>query len=99
MRLAEALECIGGQLSDRDPAFALEAALLLDRIQKGYPKPFENDFFWRNRIPGSLGNVVLHNLNKALGVEGSGYLYEGLERVEKVMADDPLIQRYSAGEE
>ena len=42
LRLAEGLECLGGLLGKQgDRAFALEAALLLDRLQTKYPKVFE----------------------------------------------------------
>jgi Domain of unknown function (DUF4365) len=94
LRLAEALECVGGLQGHRgDHAFALEAALLLDRLQTKYPDVFKNNLLWRHRIPGQLGQIVLWRLLKAIGQEG-GYLYAGLEAVENMMENDPIIQKY-----
>ena len=60
LRLAEALQCVGGLHGNRgDRAFALEAALLLDRLQTKYPEVFEDTLLWRHRVPGGLGQVVL----------------------------------------
>lgn len=96
LRLAEAIECIGGQLGQRgDRAFALEAALLLDRIQKEHANVFEGDNRWRNRVPGLLGQIVNQGLNGALG--NSAYLYAGLDAVETTLASDPLIKKYLDG--
>jgi hypothetical protein len=53
-RLAEALDCIGGQLTHphRDRLeFGLEATVLLDRIQKEFPGAFEGNHWWNARIP------------------------------------------------
>jgi hypothetical protein len=96
LRLAEAIECIGGQLGQRgDRAFALEAALLLDRIQKEHPDVFTDNPSWRHRVPGLLGQIVNQGLNQAQG--NSGYMYAGLEAVETMMANDPLIKKYLDG--
>src|SRR5271166_5277861 len=92
-RLSEAIECIGGQLGNSgDYEFALKAALLLDYIQTKYKKVFAGNNFWRHRVPGWLGDVVNHRLNRALGKDG--YLYAGLEAVEKTLANDPLVKKF-----
>ncbi|PZR86010.1 MAG: hypothetical protein DLM68_10285 [Hyphomicrobiales bacterium] len=92
-RLAEAVECIGGQLGNSgDYAFALKAALLLDHIQTEYKDVFADNNFWRDRVPGWLGIVVNDRLNRALG--DAGYLYAGLDAVEETLATDPLVQKY-----
>jgi hypothetical protein len=91
--LAEGIECIGGQLGFRgDRLIALEAALLLDRLQRTHPEAFENDLRFPHRVPGMLGTIVNHGLNRALN--STGYLYAGLEAAEKVLAEDPIIQKY-----
>jgi hypothetical protein len=105
LRLAEALECIGGQIGmtmgDRgsDRAFALEAALLLDRIQTKYPDVFKDNLLWGHRVPGQLERIVVRGLNDASEQKQGCYLYAGLEAVEKMIADDPLIRKYVAGGE
>jgi hypothetical protein len=94
-QLAEAVECIGGQLGIRwDYAFALKAALLLDHIQTEYKDVFAGNHFWHHRVPGWLGDVVNDRLNRALGE--AGYYYAGLDAVEKTLASDPLVQKYCA---
>jgi hypothetical protein len=94
LRLAEALECVGGMQGQRgDRAFALEAALLLDRLQTKYPEVFKDNLLWNHRIPGQLGQIVPWGLLRALGQQG-GYLYAGLEAVENTIANDPLVKKY-----
>jgi hypothetical protein len=73
----------------------LEAALLLDRIQKEFPGAFEGNHFWQTRIPGSLNVYVVTRLAQALG--GTGYHYSGLDAVEDALANIPLVQRYLEG--
>ena len=94
-RLAEGLECIGGQLSHPNRSnygFGLE--LLLDRIQKEFPDAFKGNHFWRHRVPGWMGTYVLTRLNQAVG--GTGYHYSGLDAVEGELANIPLVKRYLA---
>jgi hypothetical protein len=94
LRLAEALECIGGQLGQSgDREFALEAALLLDQIQSKHPELFEGNPFWRHRVPGELNQVVVIPLNKALG-DTPSYHYAGFDTVKKNLWNDPLIRKY-----
>jgi Domain of unknown function (DUF4365) len=96
--LAEALQCIGGQLGTKgDLAFALEAALLLDSIQKDHVEIFENNPFWRSRVPGQIGTIVNIGLNKALERGQDTYTYAGLDTVKKMIRDDPLVRKYLAG--
>jgi hypothetical protein len=98
LRLAEALECLGGLQGNRgDRAFALEAALLLDRLQTTFREVFRDNLLWQDRVPGSLGRIVLEGLNKARGQEG-GYRYAGLEEVEKMIESCSLVKRYLARE-
>jgi hypothetical protein len=95
LRLAEAVECIGGQLAlphCGNYAFGLEAALLLDRIQTTFPDVFEGNHFWQTRVPGSLNQFVVTRLRQALG--GTGYHYSGLDAVEEALANLPLVQKY-----
>jgi len=95
-RLAEALDCIGGQLAHpyrRKLQFGLEAALLLDRIQKEFPSAFEGDPFWKDhRVPGLMNTFVVNRLLNAHG--GTGYHYSGLDAVEEAFANIPLVQKY-----
>lgn len=89
-RLAEALECVGGQLGQGgDRMFALEAALLLDRIQKKYRDALKGDILLEQRIPGQLGRVLNDGLNRAVG--DASYLYAGFDRIVRLISDvDPL---------
>jgi hypothetical protein len=106
VRLAEALECIGGQRGNQgDLAFALEAAVLLDRIKKDNCRLFNDYPLLRERVPGQLGMVVHTRLNKALAsiVKGRGdtpsnYLYAGLEAIERMWAEVPLARRFLEAE-
>jgi len=94
LRLAEAIECIGGQLGNRgNLAFALEAAILLDRIQKQHSDVFAGNPSWRHRVPGLLGQIVNRRLNEALE-QHTSYLYAGLDQVEKNLLNDPLVKKY-----
>jgi hypothetical protein len=98
LRFAEGLQWMGGLQGQRgDLIFALEAALLLDRLQKEHPETFENDPFWRTRVPGQLGQIVLRRLNDASGQGPGGYYYAGLDAVEKMISDHPIVQKYLAG--
>jgi hypothetical protein len=93
LRLAEAIECIGGQLAHptrANYAFGLQAALL-DRIQKEFPGPFEGNHFWRHRVPGLLNQFVVTRLRS---VHGTGYHYSGLDAVETAVANLPLVKQY-----
>jgi hypothetical protein len=97
-RLAEALECIGGQLAHSyrsNYAFGLEAALLLDRIQKEFPSVFKDNRFWQHRVPGILNMSVVTRLNRALGE--ARYQYSGLDAVEAALGELPLVQKYLKG--
>jgi hypothetical protein len=92
LRLAESIDCIGGQLANRGKrAFGLEAALLLDRIQRDFPEALRGNHFLQRRVPGWLGNEVVRRLQEALG---GSYYYSGLDAVEKAFADIPLVQKY-----
>jgi hypothetical protein len=89
LRLAEALECLGGlQGNMGDRAFALEAAILLDRIQKEHSSIFGGKPYLQKRVSGMLGEVVNRGLNKALGHEGP-FFYARLEHVENAIMDIP----------
>jgi Domain of unknown function (DUF4365) len=79
LRLAEAIECIGGQLAhpySGNRAFGLDAAMLLDRIQREFPDVFEGNHFWQMRVPGSLNMYVITQLRESFG---NGYHYSGLD--------------------
>jgi len=94
LRLAEAIECIGGQLARRprdNRAFGLEAALLLDRIQREFPDVFKGNPFWNMRVPGNLNQYVVSRLRQT---SENGYLYSGLDAVEAALADIPLVKQY-----
>jgi hypothetical protein len=94
LRLAESIDCIGGQLAHRGKrAFGLEAALLLDRIQRDFSDALRGNHFLQQRVPGWLGTEVVTRLNQALGETGS-YHYSGLDAIEKALADNPLVQKY-----
>ena len=93
-RLAEGIECIGGQLAHpyRDNrAFGLEAALLLDRLQKEFPKALIDDHFWKHRVPGNLGSHVVNRLQQ---LAGGNYHYSGLDAVEAAIAALPIVKKY-----
>jgi hypothetical protein len=93
-RLAEAIECIGGQLAHPyrgNYAFGLQAAMLLDRIQKEFPRVFESNPFWQHRVPGLLNQFVVTRLRQ---VHGTGYHYIGLDAVERALANIPLVRKY-----
>jgi hypothetical protein len=93
-RLAEALDCIGGQLAHPSQGkllLGLEAALLLDQIQKEFPSAFDGDHFWNQRVPGLMNTFVVSPLRNAHGV---GYHYSGLDAVEEAVANVPLVQKY-----
>jgi hypothetical protein len=95
LRLAEALECLGGfQGNIGDRAFALEAAILLDRIQKEHFSIFGGKPYLQERVPGILGTVVNRGLNKALGEQEGGPLYAGLEHVEKGIMAMPVVRTW-----
>ena len=69
-RLAEAIECIGGQLAHPNRnwrVFALHAAVLLDRIQQEFPDVFAGNPWWKLRVPGLLKQYVVrqHPVNTA----------------------------------
>jgi hypothetical protein len=97
LRLAEALECLGGFLGNMgDRAFALEAAMLLDRIQKEHASVFSGKPYLQKRVSGLLGQIVNRLLNKALEQPEGGPVYAGLEAVEKAIMDIPVVQRYLA---
>lgn len=94
LRLAEALDCIGGQLAHPNQGKllpALEAALLLDQIQKDFPVAFDGDHWWRTRVPGCMNTFVVNRLRTA---HGTGYHYSGLDAVEAALASIPLVQKY-----
>ena len=94
-RLAESIECIGGQLSHphrSNYAFGLEATLLLDRIQREFPGVFKGNHFWEHtRVPGLLRQFVVTRLKEA---HGNGYVYSGLDAVEAALANLPLVKTY-----
>jgi hypothetical protein len=96
LRLAEALECIGGQLAHPNQAKllpALEAALLLDQLQKDFPNAFDGNRWWERRVPGGMTTHVVQRLLVA-HTGGTGYLYSGLDAVEATLANIPLVQKY-----
>jgi hypothetical protein len=93
VRLAEALDCIGGQLAHRGKLLpALEAALLLDQMQKDFSSAFDGNQWWNHRVPGWLNTLVVRRLLDHAG--GAGYLYSGLDAVETRLANIPLVQKY-----
>jgi hypothetical protein len=71
---------------------ALEAALLLDQLQRSHAEAFENDIRFKDRVPGLLGMIVNNGLNEAL--ESTGYLYAGLEAAERVLTKDAVVKKY-----
>jgi hypothetical protein len=97
LRLAEALNCIGGQRGMAgDRAFALEAALLLDRIQTKHADVVEVSSHLQSRVSGQIGQVVNNGLNKALGQQDGVYHYTGIEEIEKMIENCPLVKKYVA---
>jgi hypothetical protein len=93
-RLAEAIECIGGQLAHSyrgNLAFGLEAAMLLDRIQKEFVEELKDNHFLATRVPGLLYQCVVGPLRE---LDGSNYAYGGLDAVEKEFADLPLVKQF-----
>jgi hypothetical protein len=96
LQLAEALDCIGGQLAHPNQGKllpALEAALLLDQIQRDFPSAFEGNHWWRDRVPGWLNHFVVRRLLNA-HTGGTGYLYGGLDAAEEALTNIPLVQKY-----
>jgi hypothetical protein len=94
-RLAEAIECIGGQLAHPNRnrrVFALHAAVLLDRIQQEFPDVFAGNPWWKLRVPGLLKQYVVRPLNEIHGK--ASYLYFGLDEVEAAFAKVPLVKKY-----
>jgi hypothetical protein len=94
-RLAETLDCIGGQLAHPNRGklqFGLEATLLLDRIQKEFPSAFEGNHWWNARIPGWMNTYVVQRL--LCHTDGARYHYSGLDAIEEALADVPLVQKY-----
>lgn len=95
LRLAEAIECIGGQLSHpsrgRYALLGLEAAMLLDRIQNEFPEAFRCEPFWQRRVPGLLHQFVVARLQLALG---TNYVYSGLDTVKSALENLPLVRKY-----
>jgi hypothetical protein len=99
--LAEGAECISGQLGRRgDRMGALLGALLLDHLQRNYGGEFEGNPRWQQRVPADLGRIVCGGLNEALvDNQRSTYQYRGLEAVEKMLIEEPLVKRFLAGPE
>jgi len=96
-RLAEAAECIGGQVAEDDPELALLAALLIDRLKEKHAGAFNEAHFGREkRVPGHLGAFVTGRLNK--GQPPGCYLYAGLDAIKAQIANEPLIEAYLAGD-
>jgi hypothetical protein len=71
--------------------FGLEAALLLDRIQREFPSAFAGNNWWRERVPGLMNMFVVNRLH---GAHATGYHYSGLDAVEAALANIPLVQKY-----
>jgi hypothetical protein len=96
LTLAESVQCIGGQLGQiGDRSGALLAALLLDHLQIHYPDMFHDSVRWQSRIPGQLGHIVCSGLNQVMPTDQTiQYYYQGLEAVEAILANDPLVKRY-----
>jgi hypothetical protein len=93
-RLAEALDCIGGQLANRgNLQFGREAVVLLDRIRKEFPGAFDGNPFWNARIPSPMMDTyVVQRLSRH--TDGASYHYSGLDAVEEAFAEIPLVQKY-----
>lgn len=95
LRMAESVECIGGQIGRKgDLMGALLAALLLDHFQTKYPDSFKDNALWQNRVPGDLGNRVLPALNQELLNNTRNYRYAGLEEVVQALQKVPLVEKY-----
>ncbi len=91
--LAEAVDFIGAVLGQRgERLLALEAALTFNELWKTHPEVFRNNFRFNNGVSGQLGMIVNNGLNDALG--STGYSYAGLEAAERLLTDDPFVQRY-----
>lgn len=98
-RLAEAVQCIGGQRGQAgERRLALYAALFLDLIQKEHPDVFVTNPSFQHRVPGQLGHIVLQGLNEALeeldGPGADSYQYRGLDKVEELIAQLTLVRRF-----
>jgi|SRR5215469_16840304 len=104
IRLAEALECIGGWHANQgDFAFALDALLLFDRLQAQYADLFETVRFLTPRVPSATQAIVLSRLNRAIGAAEGGELdtselYAGLDAIRKMISGDPMVRRYLTAE-
>lgn len=85
-RLAEVIECIGGQLHIR----IVTTKRLALRPQYCWTR---GDHFWDPRVPGLLHQHVVWPLKAA---HGNGYVYSGLDEVEKSIASLPLVKKYLA---
>jgi hypothetical protein len=93
LRLVQAVECIGGQLAHGgDLDAGLKAALFIDRIQTNYPEAFHDNRWWQHRVPGSLMQMVVFPLNRALG--HTEYVYSGLDAANDALIKDPIVQGY-----
>ena len=88
LRLAEAVECIGGLMGNRgERMLALKAALLVLEITRTHPQLFNQVPRWaegRHLGPGLLRQVV----NTRFGG------YAGVEAVGKMIAADPQVHKY-----
>lgn len=92
-RLADALEWLGFQLgSSGDRGLALEATLLLDTLVANY---LGDDPKWYGRVPGAVSNLVIDDLNRAVG--SADLVYAGLDAVRKAITEIPLVKEYLAG--
>ena len=94
--LAEALDSVGGQLAHPNRGnlrAGLEAALLLDRLQKEFKTVLACHPWWKgsDRVSGLLMHYVILRLHNAHGGE---YVYSGLHAVEAALANIPLVQKY-----
>jgi hypothetical protein len=96
LTLAESVQCIGGQLGQiGDRSGTLLAALLLDHLQIHYPDMFHDSVRWQSRMPGQLGHIVCSSLNQVMPTDQTiQYYYQGLEAIEAILANDPLVKRY-----
>jgi hypothetical protein len=94
--LAEAAECIGGQLGFAgDRQAALLAALLVRHLIQSRPRVFEKLPRWLSGgIPGDIGNIVCGELNKLLGDLKNKYHFSGLDQVQEALYTNPLVKRF-----